>query len=557
VQRLQAELALREPGLSDSTLLSDAVAAGRQHALDMVWQARADPGDPEGTLLLSAEANALLDMLEQQMGSERLFSAFPGLLERPGALDLEAIYDLDQDSPSAAWYAFLSELTREPIVPLSTFPIITAEVQLPESSPPLAPMRPLSPDDQIALMCDGRIWVGHADGSDLAPLTPRGEQFTNPSWSPDGRWLLVRGTEQHPAGLSDGVADAEPAAGLQGEAGLYGTLYLISTEDAETRALVSAPTEKMHYRGFSPDGRLLVYSIGSDVRAVDIAAGETRRLPGKPVWSPDGEQMVFVAGNPRRPWLAEADWAEPRTIATHPGLGWASALWSSDSERLAMNVNMGYPYNQMIAVYDLETQHIMANIELIDLIKALARSDGSYLANGAKPTGTDYRSQRSVWPLGWSADGGHLLVWGQWTKGPLAERDLTLLVAIPVDNQGADPGADLAPKVIAYGEETFLSNVAWSPIDPDRLILKWRLPGDVEPIYETHLVSLNTGSLYQATDVIRAAWAPDGAGLALLSENGIRFVDRDGNERFAFETPGTCDDIAWNPEARLETLRTR
>jgi hypothetical protein len=550
VERLQAELGLVGRRAPDRELLADAVARGKQHALEAVWGASVNPEDVDLSRLFYAEAMAVLDMLEEELGTELLLGLMPRLLERPGALDIEALYDLDRESPNAAWYVYLSGLTGEPIVPLSTFPIIPLVEQDLEPAPS-PPIRALAPTDQIALACGSRIWVGQADGSELVPLTQPEDRFTDPHWSPDGRWLLTRRLSERPIVSTGNVPEGKPAAGLTRESGLFSTLYLMDTQDSHSRALAGGPAEELRFRDLSPDGRLLIYETASDVRAVDVETGETRRLPAEPVWSPAGEELVFSAGSPMHAWLADADWGVPRQIVNQPGLAWPEAQWSPDNQRLAMNVNRGYPYTRMVAVYDLADEQITAQFVLHDLIRALARSDGDYLSNGATPTGTDYRSATTVWPAGWSADGSHLLVRGDWTKGPLGELDLSLLVAFPVDDDGS------APRVIAYGQETFMSNISWSPADPGRLLFKWRISEGEKPAYETHLIDLETGPLYTATDAVYAAWAPDGAGLAVLSADAVTFVDSDGRERFSFEAPDKCTDIAWNPAFDYGGLATR
>jgi dipeptidyl aminopeptidase/acylaminoacyl peptidase len=547
---VQAELGLVQRRAPDTQLLADAVAKGRQHALEIVWAAGADPEDETGSRLLKAEATAALNMLEDALGPKLMFRLMPRLLERPGALDLEALFDLDRDSPSTAWYTYLSQLTGEPIVPLSTFPIIAPEDPHLDP-PPVAAVRALAPDDQIALTCDSRIWVGRADGSGLVPLTPLGDRFGNPRWSPDGRWLLVRRLVDSLDPATGHASSGKPAPGLTKEDALVHTLYRFDAQEPRSRALVAGPVEEIRFWDLSPDGRLLIYGTASDVRALGLETGEMRRLPAEPIWSPDGQQMVFSAGDPTRAWMAEADWGMPRQIAHPQGLAWSETQWSPDERRLAMHLNRGYPYAGRVAIYDLDSQKIEAEFALYDLIRALARSDGDYLSTGAAPTGTDQRSSTTVWSEGWSADGRYLLLRGDWTKGPLGELDYSLLVAFPLG------GGDETPQVIAYGHETYMSNVAWSPADPQRLIFKWRVAGGGEqPVYETHLVDLETGSLYSTADATYAEWAPDGAGVALLSADRITFVDSDGRERSSFDAPGACTDIDWNPIFEYGALGT-
>jgi Tol biopolymer transport system component len=561
LRRLQAELDLALPPSPDVDLLAQAVLAGQQHTPEELWAATYDPDDLPATHLLEAEIAAFLDLLSERVGSQHLGALLPILnaSSLSGDAALFDVYKLDRDEFTAAWYTYLSQLTGQAILPLSIFPIVPA-VEGPLEPPPLQAPPTRLPGDQIALICDGRLWVGDADGRDLVPLTPSGHRFSVPRWSPDGRWLLSSWSH----------SPAEP----------FSALYLLAADGSQARLLTGDPAAKISFHSWSPDGRLVTYRMGTEFRAVDVATGETRRLPGAPAWSPDGSRLVYAGGAPRRPWLADADWGNPRQIAGQSGLHWDGAVWSPDGARLALTFRQGYPHQTTAAIYDLATERITSFATLADLIAGFFYFGENYVTNSTEFVPTLPESQRWAWPLSWSANGDHLLVWGQWTAGELGSIDQTLLTALPVSgidgttsNQTSPPPLAppagnalrltpalpqqtqrLAPYTIAYGRETFLTNISWSPSNPDRLIFKWRTDEAQSARYESFLFDLDAGPLYSTARARRAAWSPDGAWVAFMGTNAMTIVDQDGWERLTLELPGSCTDLTWNPAADLSGL---
>jgi Tol biopolymer transport system component len=564
VQRLQAELGLVAPPSPDVDLLAQAVLAGQQHAPQELWAATYEPDDLAAMRLLEAEVAAFLDLLAGRVGSQRLAALLPILSASfpPGDATLFDLYELDRDEFTAAWYDYLSQLTGQAILPLSIFALVPP-VEEPLRPPPSPASLAISPGDQIALVCDSRLWVGDADGRALFPLTSVGYRFSAPHWSPDGRWLVVSWFH----------SPSEP----------FSALYMLAADGSEARLLTGDRAAKVSFYSWGPDGRWVVYRVGMEYRAVDVETGETRRLPGAPAWSPDGSRLVYAAGAPRVPWLADGDWGNPRRIAGQPGLHWNEAVWSPDSSRLALTFRQGHPYQNATAIYDLATERITSFVTLADLIAGFFYFGENYVTNSTEFAHTLPKSQRWAWPLGWSADGDYLLVWGQWTAGELGTIDQTLLAAVPVagvDGTAANQPSSsrlarpvenplrltpappqgtqrLAPYTIAYGRETFLTNISWSPSDPDRLVFRWRTGEGQSARYESFLFDLGAGRLYSTTHARRAVWSPDGAWVAFVGADAMTIVDQDGQERVTLELPESCTDLAWNPATDLSGLDER
>ncbi len=526
VQRLKAALDLAGPPAPDVPLLARTVAAGEQYALRELWVARHTPNDLGDARVRQTEVAAFLTLLEQRVGETRLLELIPMLHSRDRAIDevLLSLVGQDAEAFGDTWYAFLSELTGKRIVPFSTFPRVVAAGHLLPPQPSLIPP-PSEPGDQIALVCDRRVWVGNADGSDLFPLTPSAHWFYDVEWSPDGRWLLARWVY-----VQNDARDALYYLAADGGGG-YSLTYDVLVEPGR--------------RILSPDGHYVVYDVGSEVRVVEVQTGETRRLPGMSIWSPTGDQMIYVSEDGDRPWLAGADWSEPRAVPGRRGLDWTRAIWSPDGERLAMPASEARSQESSAVVYDMATGRLTAHFTANDLVTGFSDEGQNYLTTGDPFVPLEIRSRRRVQPLGWSAGGRDLLLWGEWTAGDQGTIDVTLLA------RAASGGA---PSTVLYGVETSLNNIVWSPTNPEQLILRWRPGAGRGLARETVIFDLSAGPIYTTTDIWEAAWSPDGAWVALVGSDQIALVDSSGQVRFRFNSPGSCREVAWNPAADLSRL---
>ncbi|MFY0583236.1 LpqB family beta-propeller domain-containing protein [Cystobacter fuscus] len=228
----------------------------------------------------------------------------------------------------------------------------------PEDEYPAAP----SPDGAAVLVVSAaevqglhleQLWLVPLDGGPRVKVTePRG-RARNPSWAPDGSWLVAESDAQ---GFSDVVrqaprADAEVLGLATAREGNFepsvspdGTrvafvssregdpeLYVMKADGTDVRRLTHFPREDMAPR-WSPDGqwisflsdregRTRLYVMKPDgTQLRPVSGGATVGEEREPAWSPDGRRLAFVAAakEPKDPketkariWVVDVAGGEP------------------------------------------------------------------------------------------------------------------------------------------------------------------------------------------------------------------------------------------------------
>ena len=540
VAYLQAALGLDAPTAPDIEVLAQALSQGRQHSLQSLWQTVYDPSFPEEMRLLDAEVKALLQWLGTQVGPERVVELLPAMQDFSGFDSaLSAIYGLEPDDFRARWLAHLSELTG---VATELPPTATASPQL--EPPPLPPEPPVIPGNQIAYICSGRIWVSNADGSNAAPLTATGESFCGLHWSPDGRWLLT-------AWLSGGalgpVSSTAPRA-----------IYLLSADGNEGRLLTNDPTLGVWPLGWSPDGQEAIYyawrnttsgNVMPETWATNIETNETRQLPSAPIWSPDGEHLVYAAepfnGSGSSLWLAGANWENARQIADQGNL-LPEQGWSPDSSRLAWVRHDQETGVRTIVTYDLNTEQLTPLVRSDDLIAAVRSAEGDFVTDDADPAALEGKALQGLWVSGWSADGNRLLALAEWQGNDPSTQPLAVLALLPLDSPSL--------QVLAFGQGGLPGLAAWSPTEPDRFTFVWPTGLSRYAAPNTYLFDLQTGPIYTGTQKTNATWSPGGVWVAFTGQDGVTIVDQAGQKRSDLGHGDPCFEVAWNPAADLSTM---
>ncbi len=178
------------------------------------------------------------------------------------------------------------------------------------------------------------LWSIAPDGSDLRRLTVHDGPpwYIEPSWSPDGQWIVFEGDRQRPddrqqgriwkvrvdgrdlVALTDGTHDDRqpnwsPAGDLvlfqRRAPGSSWTLYTMSVDGGDMHAVTPARSDDTD-ASWSPDGRWIVYSSDEgglptpNLFVIPVRGGtplrvtfDERLADGAPSWSPDGKWIVF------------------------------------------------------------------------------------------------------------------------------------------------------------------------------------------------------------------------------------------------------------------------
>ncbi len=197
---------------------------------------------------------------------------------------------------------------------------------------------------------DFEIYVMTMAGGQLRKLTDNTYLDRLPSWSPNGEWVLY-------------------AADVRGD----GSYDLLRTKlDASVTEVVLSNDERKSHARYSPDGRYIVYTTGTDlndsrtweIARLDTQSGEILKLTtndvrdASPVYSPDGERIVYItttteADNAIATMNAEGDDVQ---ILFDDGANNWSATYSPNGEYIVFTRYDGVSDQLYLMTSDGETQ---------------------------------------------------------------------------------------------------------------------------------------------------------------------------------------------------------
>jgi dipeptidyl aminopeptidase/acylaminoacyl peptidase len=182
---------------------------------------------------------------------------------------------------------------------------------------------------EIALVRGNRLWLVHADGSDLSPVTAAdsAHYISDPAWAPDGRSMVA----------FDWHGDAMGrAVGHLSIVDLDGNLHPLTRDEA----LYGNPK-------WSPDGKRIAYARAKDrvdwsvpepeLWVMDADGSNPRKLTsltgGQVAWSPDGRRLLAWCQEGGSLCTANVDGTDVRQVPNSSGV--FEFAWSPDGQRLA------------------------------------------------------------------------------------------------------------------------------------------------------------------------------------------------------------------------------
>ncbi len=193
--------------------------------------------------------------------------------------------------------------------------------------------------EYVAGQSRDRILVVLSVTGELLAEYEGGTWFTSASWSPDGRFIAFK-------------KSSDPA----GQQFKQSKVYLADPAFSEVDLLTDEPLQEIYGITWSPDGQKVIYNVAErtpeTTRRVNYQVRLSERVqrtflaqtswmlyPELPVFSPNGQRLALLAGNPTQLYVGNADGSN--VVQITDARGWHSEpQWRNNSRTIFFRRNV-------------------------------------------------------------------------------------------------------------------------------------------------------------------------------------------------------------------------